>query len=145
MKVKLGIFEDKQYTQHGPFAPKTVIVHTKVSEREEEIPDDIAGVIAKAFFFNADVYCEGVAQIIMQDPETGAIGRQGVRFILPEEVKDQKTAFDKFDEAVNAFLEKAKEREQNQENHIERASEEDLRLINKIRDQAKKKGRIEIP
>jgi hypothetical protein len=145
MKIKLGVYEDKQFTQHSPFAPKTVIVHTKVAERDDEVPNELVDIVGKTFFFNAETYCEGIAQILMQDPETGSVGRQGVRFIFPEDVKDQKTAFDKFDEAVDAFLEKAKEKEKERESQIARASEDDLRLIDRLRNEAKKKGVIEMP
>jgi hypothetical protein len=146
MLKKVAYYEDKQYTLHTPLAPKTVIVHTKVGERDEEIPDELAAIIDKIFFFNTDIYCEGIAQVPAQDPETGAIGRQGVKFIFPADVKTQKQAFEKFDYAVDNFIEKMKQQQEEQESQIARATPEDLKLFDHLREKAQKdKKIIEIP
>ena len=145
MIKKVGIYEDKQYTVQTPLAPKTVIVHTRVGERDEEMPDELSEVLDKVFFFNTDIYCEGVAQLPAQDPETGAFGRQTVKFIFPPEIKTHKEALEKFDDAVDNFIEKMKKQQEEQESHIARASADDLKLFDKLREKAKKGSIIEMP
>lgn len=147
MIKKVGIYEDKQYTVQTPLAPKTVIVHTRIGERDEEMPDELSEVLDKIFFFNTDIYCEGVTQLPAQDPESGVIGRQTVKFIFPTEIKTCEQAFADFDKAVNGFIEKMQKQQEEQESHIARASADDLKLFDKLRDEAKKKSGkiIEMP
>ena len=144
MEVTFAIYKDTHHTMQTPFGAHTIIKHDKIDSMTMDVPDDISEEIKKYFIFNTETYCEGIGAIQAQD-EFGNVRPQTMKFLFDEDIKDVKTAFQKFDEYLQKKIDEIVQEQEKQQSSITPATEQDLQMIDDLSNKAGGQGGIIMP
>ena len=143
MKINFAVRSVETFEARTPLGPKRVVVHTKIGEISEEVPDQVAKQIGDVPDFNTlDVIVEGLG-VYLDEMPNGQVAPRTIQFRFPDEIKDKDSAFDNFNQYMNeAIQEREEHQRQAQEayqkaqaskaSQIVGATEMDLAAINEI-------------
>jgi hypothetical protein len=139
METTFAIYEDTHYTMQTPFGSRTIIKHDRIDSNTIDIPEDIAKEINKHYIFNTETYCEGIGAVPVQD-EHGNMYPQTLKFLFTEDVCDIKVAFERFEEFLQRKVEDIEKEQKEQQSLITPATEQDLQMINRLREEEAQGG-----
>lgn len=128
VKKAFAIYRIDSFQTKTPMGPREVRLFTKESEIQHELPEEIISQLDNlpVNVFNQAQIFEGTGQVLVQTPR--GVFPQPINFLFDSTVQNIQQAFERFDEHMEAEVQRLQSAQQQQPN-IQTASADQLRAI----------------